>query len=55
MAPTNGAVSAGPSVVTPIRGHTEAERDPEVARKLRESRDAEALYAVLALPSASAA
>lgn len=30
-------------------------RDPEVARKLRESRDAEALYAVLALPSASAA
>src|SRR5262245_56185117 len=30
-------------------------RDPEVARKLRESRDAEALYAVLAVPSASAA
>src|SRR5213082_4114462 len=30
-------------------------RDPDVARKLRESRDAEALYAVLALPSASAA
>ena len=30
-------------------------RDPEVARKLRESRDADALYAVLALPSASAA
>src|SRR5690242_2044918 len=30
-------------------------RDPEVARKLRNSRDAEALYAVLALPSASAA
>jgi PTS system nitrogen regulatory IIA component len=30
-------------------------RDPEVARKLRESRDAEALYAVLALPSASSA
>jgi PTS system nitrogen regulatory IIA component len=30
-------------------------RDPEVARKLRESRNAEALYAVLALPSASAA
>jgi PTS system nitrogen regulatory IIA component len=30
-------------------------RDPEVARKLRESRDAEALYAVLAMPSASAA
>jgi PTS system nitrogen regulatory IIA component len=30
-------------------------RDPEVARKLRDSRDAEALYAVLALPSASAA
>ena len=30
-------------------------RDPEVARKLRESRDAEALYAVLALPSATAA
>jgi PTS system nitrogen regulatory IIA component len=30
-------------------------RDPEIARKLRESRDAEALYAVLALPSASAA
>jgi len=30
-------------------------RDPDVARKLRESRDAEALYAVLALPSATAA
>jgi PTS system nitrogen regulatory IIA component len=30
-------------------------RDPEVARKLRESRDAEALYAVLAMPSATAA
>jgi PTS system nitrogen regulatory IIA component len=30
-------------------------RDPEVARKLRESRDADAIYAVLALPSASAA
>ena len=30
-------------------------RDPEVAQKLRASSDAEALYAVLALPSASAA
>jgi len=30
-------------------------RDSDVVRKLRESRDAEALYAVLALPSASAA
>ena len=30
-------------------------RDAEVARKLRESRDADALYAVLAMPSASAA
>jgi nitrogen PTS system EIIA component len=30
-------------------------RDPDVARKLRDSRDAEALYAVLTLPSASAA
>jgi PTS system nitrogen regulatory IIA component len=30
-------------------------RDAEVARKLRDSRDAEALYAVLAMPSASAA
>ena len=30
-------------------------RDPEVARKLRDSSNAEALYAVLALPSASAA
>jgi nitrogen PTS system EIIA component len=30
-------------------------RDPEVARKLRNSRDADALYAVLAMPSASAA
>ena len=30
-------------------------RDPDVARKLRESRDAEALYAVLAMPSATAA
>src|SRR5499427_7241587 len=30
-------------------------RDPEIARKLRESRDAEALYAVLAMPPATAA
>jgi nitrogen PTS system EIIA component len=30
-------------------------RDPDIARKLRESHDAEAIYAVLALPSASAA
>jgi len=30
-------------------------RDQDVARKLRDSRDAETLYAVLALPSASAA
>src|SRR5438034_10532400 len=30
-------------------------RDPDIAHKLRESRDAEALYAVLAMPSASAA
>ena len=30
-------------------------RDPDIARKLRGSRDAEALYAVLALPPASAA
>jgi PTS system nitrogen regulatory IIA component len=30
-------------------------RDPEVARKLRDSRDAEALYAVLAMSNASAA
>jgi PTS system nitrogen regulatory IIA component len=30
-------------------------RDPELARKLRDSRDAEAIYAVLALPPASAA
>jgi PTS system nitrogen regulatory IIA component len=30
-------------------------RDGEVARRLRESRDADALYAVLAMPSASAA
>jgi nitrogen PTS system EIIA component len=30
-------------------------RDPNVAHKLRESRDADALYAVLALPSATAA
>jgi len=30
-------------------------RDPETARKLRDSRDAAALYAVLAMPSASAA
>jgi PTS system nitrogen regulatory IIA component len=30
-------------------------RDPEVAHKLRDSRDIEALYSVLALPSASAA
>ena len=29
-------------------------RDPELTRKLRESRDADALYAVLALPSVSA-
>ena len=30
-------------------------RDPDTAHKLRESRDAEAIYAVLAMPSASAA
>jgi PTS system nitrogen regulatory IIA component len=30
-------------------------RDPDIAAKLRESRDMDALYAVLALPSASAA
>ena len=30
-------------------------RDSETARKLRQSRDAEALYAVLAMPSATAA
>jgi len=30
-------------------------REPEVARKLRDSRDADALYAVLTLPPASAA
>ncbi len=30
-------------------------RDAEIARKLRDCRDAEALYAVLAMPSASAA
>jgi PTS system nitrogen regulatory IIA component len=30
-------------------------RDPNIAHKLRESRDADALYAVLAMPSASAA
>jgi len=30
-------------------------RDADIARKLRDSRDAEAIYAVLAMPSASAA
>jgi len=30
-------------------------RDPEITRKLRESRDANALYAVLAMPAASSA
>jgi PTS system nitrogen regulatory IIA component len=30
-------------------------RDPEIARKLRASHGAEAIYAVLAMPSASAA
>lgn len=30
-------------------------RDPETARKLRDSRDADALYAVLAMPAASSA
>ena len=30
-------------------------RDPEVASKLRESRDADAIYAVLAMPAASSA
>ena len=30
-------------------------RDPEIAHKLRESRNADAIYAVLAMPSASAA
>jgi PTS system nitrogen regulatory IIA component len=30
-------------------------RDPDIASKLRDSRDAEAIYAVLAMPPASAA
>jgi PTS system nitrogen regulatory IIA component len=30
-------------------------RDPEIARRLRESRDADAIYAVLSLPPASSA
>jgi nitrogen PTS system EIIA component len=30
-------------------------RDPDIARKLRESRDVDALYAVLAMPAASSA
>ena len=30
-------------------------RNPEIARKLRESSDADALYAVLAMPAASSA
>jgi nitrogen PTS system EIIA component len=30
-------------------------RDPEIARKLRESRDADALFAVLSMPPASSA
>jgi PTS system nitrogen regulatory IIA component len=30
-------------------------RDPEVARRLRDSADADALYAVLAMPPASSA
>ena len=30
-------------------------RDPEIARKLRDSRDGDALYAVLAMPAASSA
>jgi PTS system nitrogen regulatory IIA component len=30
-------------------------RDPEIARHLRESRNADALYAVLAMPPASSA
>jgi len=30
-------------------------RDPEIARKLRESSDADAIYAVLAMPAASSA
>ena len=30
-------------------------RDPEIARKLRDSRDADALFAVLAMPAASSA
>src|ERR1700722_3379663 len=38
----------------PARGARLA-RDSEIARKLRQSRDAEAIYAVLAMPPASAA
>jgi PTS system nitrogen regulatory IIA component len=30
-------------------------RDPEIARKLRESRDADALYAALSMPPTSTA
>ena len=38
-----------------IRAVQGAAKRPEIARKLRDSRDADALYAVLAMPPASSA
>src|ERR1700759_1847851 len=46
---------AGPDHLKALAKVARLLRDPEVARKLRNSHDADALYAVLAMPSASAA
>jgi PTS system nitrogen regulatory IIA component len=48
-------VSAGADHLKALARVARLLRDPEVATKLRESRDVDAIYAVLGMPSASAA
>jgi PTS system nitrogen regulatory IIA component len=46
---------AGADHLKALAGAARVLRDPEIARKLRQSRDAEALYAVLTMPTSAAA
>jgi PTS system nitrogen regulatory IIA component len=46
---------AGADHLKALASAARALRDPEIARKLRQSRDAEALYAVITMPSSAAA
>ena len=48
-------VSAGADHLKALARVARLLRDPEIATKLRESRDADAIYAVLGMPPASAA